>query len=119
MFEYKDAITVLRFLTQFKTACNSDEVFEDTTLWIMNSFMKDGPLYSPTVQMALYGDKRTFSRLLMAGEEQISTYARAENILLAFYATNTNSAKVISERAVLKKAPMKISVKLPVSLDRM
>lgn len=55
-FDDKDPITILRFLAQFKRACDAIGVSKGTALWIMPTFMKDGPAFSLTVRMTPHGD---------------------------------------------------------------
>lgn len=66
----------------------------------------DGPTSSLTVRTTHYEDDRTTHRLPKAGEEWVSTYVEAVNILLKLYATDSNIAKAASETTALRKIPM-------------
>lgn len=48
-FDETDTISILRFLAQLKTACESNEVFRSTALWIKTEFVNVEPLSSLTV----------------------------------------------------------------------
>lgn len=108
-FDEKNPIKIFRFLTQFKRACKSNKVSENTALWSMQTLIKDGPVYNFTVGLTSHEDIRTTHRLPKKGEKQIFTYAESGNILLKFYATNSNIAKSTSEIVCLRKTTMKIS----------
>lgn len=78
----EDPITILDFLAQFKRACDASGVSEEVAVWIMRTFIKDGPTSSLTAQMASHGDGDSAFLLPKARGEQISTYVEAFNILL-------------------------------------
>lgn len=55
-FDDKNWINVLRFLAQFKRACNFNRVSKGMDYWVMPNIMKDGPASILTVRMTPSGD---------------------------------------------------------------
>lgn len=66
----KDEDKILRFLTQLETACSLNGVSEDVTLWIMSTFMIDGPELSLSAQMAPHKDDETTRKLPNTGKNK-------------------------------------------------
>lgn len=83
-FDNKDPITVLRFRSQLKHACDSNGVSAGLPLWVMRNFMIDGLSSSLTVRMTPRGDAMGDYSLAKVGEEQITTYVEAMNYLFKF-----------------------------------
>lgn len=69
-FDYKDPITVLRFLAQLNCAYDSNGVPEEKALHVMPSFMKDRPVSSLIVRMTPREYAMDKFSLLKVGEER-------------------------------------------------
>lgn len=85
-------------------AWNANGFFEGMHLWNMLAAMKDGPALSLTFQINHHKDNETTHRLRRTSEQQVSTYVEAVNVLLKFYATDSNIATATLNMASLKKA---------------
>lgn len=110
---HKEPIAVLRFLVEFKRACDSNKILECVVLRVMLLFMKDGAASNVRVQMTSYGDDGAFHRLSKAGKKQISTHLKAIQFLLKSCAIGSGIAKAARKIATLKKkTPTKTATQL-------
>lgn len=82
-FSGKDPIMVIRFLQQFKSACNQNGVHEGAAIWLFRFFLDD-PVRSD-VESMLEGDNNPSGA---TQQEMLRSYPEVVNYLLETYATD-------------------------------
>lgn len=102
-FSECDEITLLCFLDQFDSSCDSNRVSEGMPLWILSNFKKERPRAIFNNLLVPIGVSRVSYARPKKGDDKIKTHVVAVTHLLKPYATKVNIAKATSETGELVK----------------
>ena len=94
-FDSRDPVSVLSFLSVFRSACDSNGISEGAAMWLFHYFMKKTPAAALSSRLAL--EPARFARSPDDAHERLGSYVEVVNYLLATYATDDVIAETVGD----------------------